>query len=81
MQELEALKNELLDSLDTTATQRELQKQREQEVVGLKRALEEEAQSHELQVAELRQKHAQAIEEVNDNLDNVKKVGCNAATY
>ncbi|XP_064478099.1 myosin heavy chain, non-muscle-like isoform X2 [Ornithodoros turicata] len=73
-EELEALKNELLDSLDTTATQRELQKQREHEVASMKKCLEEEAQAHDVQIAELRQKHQQALEEVNDQLDNAKKI-------
>merc|ERR1711946_87805 len=42
-EELEALKNELLDSLDTTAARQELRTKREQELAALKKALEDEA--------------------------------------
>jgi myosin protein heavy chain len=72
-EELEALKNELLDSLDSTAAQQELRTKREQELAALKRSLEEEVVNHEGAIGELRHKHAQALEELNDQLDNVKK--------
>merc|ERR1719259_849643 len=72
-EELEALKNELLDSLDTTAAQQELRTRREEEVANLKRNLEEEAQMHESTVAELRHKQANAISNLNQELDQLKK--------
>lgn len=47
---------------------------REQEVTVLKRALEEETRSHEAQVQEMRQKHTQAVEELTEQLEQVKRV-------
>ncbi|KAK9707856.1 Myosin head (motor domain) [Popillia japonica] len=72
-EELEALKNELLDSLDTTAAQQELRSKREQELATLKKTLEEETQSHEVSLAELRHKHTQEISTVNEQLETLKK--------
>lgn len=40
----------------------------------LKKTLEEETVSHEAQIADLRQKHNTAIENLNEQLDVVKKV-------
>ncbi|XP_067128041.1 LOW QUALITY PROTEIN: myosin heavy chain, non-muscle-like [Centruroides vittatus] len=72
-EELEALKNELMDSLDITATLKEVRTKREQELALSKKTLEEEAAAHELQIADLRQKHNQAIECLNEHLDAAKK--------
>lgn len=72
-EELEALKNELLDSLDTTATQQELRTKREFELASLKKTLEDDILAHEGQFTELRQKHNQAIEDLNEQLDALKK--------
>merc|ERR1719187_1353446 len=57
-EELEALKNELLDSLDVTAAQQELRTAREKELANIKKALEEEVASHEQSVTEMRHKHS-----------------------
>uniref|UniRef100_A0A6M2DP06 Putative myosin class v heavy chain n=1 Tax=Xenopsylla cheopis TaxID=163159 RepID=A0A6M2DP06_XENCH len=73
-EELEALKNELLDSLDTTAAQQELRSKREQELATLKKSLEEEASGHESMVAEMRHKHSQELQSVNEQLENIKKL-------
>lgn len=73
-EELEALKNELLDSLDTTAAQQELRSKREQELASLKKSLEEDAQSHENSLAEMRHKHGQELAAIIEQLDGVKKV-------
>lgn len=73
-QELEALKTELEDSLDTTAAAHELRGKREQEVTELKRVMDEDARSHEAAVQELRHKYTQQLEESNDQLDQLKKV-------
>ena len=43
----------------------------------LKKTLEEETASHEAQIADLRQKHNTAIENLNEQLDVVKKVCLN----
>nr|CAG4640602.1 EOG090X00BY [Eulimnadia texana] len=72
-EELEALKNELLDSLDTTAAQQELRTKRELELATLKKTLEEESGSHEIQITEMRHKHSQEISEIHEQLDVLKK--------
>uniref|UniRef100_A0A671T971 Myosin-11-like n=1 Tax=Sinocyclocheilus anshuiensis TaxID=1608454 RepID=A0A671T971_9TELE len=76
-EELEALKSELEDTLDTTATQQELRAKREQEVTLLKKAMEEESRVHEAQVQEMRQKHTQALEELTEQLEQSKRVKSN----
>lgn len=40
----------------------------------LKKALDEEARSHEAQVQEMRQKHTQAVEELTEQLEQFKRV-------
>uniref|UniRef100_A0A6Q2WTB7 Myosin, heavy chain 11a, smooth muscle n=1 Tax=Esox lucius TaxID=8010 RepID=A0A6Q2WTB7_ESOLU len=76
-EELEALKSELEDTLDSTATQQELRAKREQEVTLLKKAMEEEARTHEAQVQEMRQKNTQAMEELTEQLEQSKRVKSN----
>lgn len=73
-EELEALKTELEDTLDSTAAQQELRSKREQEVNILKKTLEEEAKTHEAQIQEMRQKHSQAVEELAEQLEQTKRV-------
>ncbi|XP_056264311.1 myosin-9-like [Pseudoliparis swirei] len=72
-EELEALKTELEDTLDSTAAQQELRSKREVEVTSLKKNLEEEAKFHEQQMADMRQKHNQAFEEINEQLEQAKR--------
>ncbi|GFY78830.1 myosin heavy chain, non-muscle [Trichonephila inaurata madagascariensis] len=72
-EELEALRNELLDSEESTAAQEDLRSKREQELALLKRTLEEETSTHEMQISDLRQKHNSAIENLNEQLDLLKK--------
>ncbi|KAB5515057.1 hypothetical protein PHYPO_G00248750 [Pangasianodon hypophthalmus] len=72
-EELEALKSELEDTLDSTAAQQELRAKRESEVAQLKKTLEDEAQSHEQLLTEMRQKHTQAFEELNEQLEQAKR--------
>uniref|UniRef100_A0A4W5LZP2 Myosin, heavy chain 11a, smooth muscle n=1 Tax=Hucho hucho TaxID=62062 RepID=A0A4W5LZP2_9TELE len=76
-EELEALKSELEDTLDSTATQQELRAKREQEVTLLKKAMDEEGRTHEAQVQEMRQKHTQAVEELTEQLEQSKRVKSN----
>uniref|UniRef100_A0A8C3NMT9 Uncharacterized protein n=1 Tax=Geospiza parvula TaxID=87175 RepID=A0A8C3NMT9_GEOPR len=71
-EELEALKTELEDTLDTTAAQQELRTKREQEVAELKKAIEEETKNHEAQIQEIRQRHATALEELSEQLEQFK---------
>ncbi|KAM6913340.1 myosin-14-like [Lycodopsis pacificus] len=73
-EELDALRTELEDSLDTTAAQQELRAKREQEVAMLKKAMEDEGRGHENQVQDLRQKHSQAVEELSEQLEQAKRV-------
>ncbi|KAK7166997.1 hypothetical protein R3I94_001408 [Phoxinus phoxinus] len=72
-EELEALKTELEDTLDSTAAQQELRTKRETEVAHLKKNLEDEAKVHEQLVVEMRVKHSQAFDELNEQLEQVKR--------
>ncbi|XP_069381001.1 myosin-9-like isoform X1 [Paralichthys olivaceus] len=72
-EELEALKTELEDTLDSTAAQQELRTKRETEVAHLKKTLDEEARVHEQQLSEMRQKHGQAFDELNEQLEQAKR--------
>ncbi|KAI4833103.1 hypothetical protein KUCAC02_016021 [Chaenocephalus aceratus] len=72
-EELEALKTELEDTLDSTAAQQELRSKRETEVSHLKKNLDEEAKIHEQQMADMRQKHNQAFDEINEQLEQAKR--------
>ncbi|KAI7804139.1 myosin-9 isoform X1 [Triplophysa rosa] len=72
-EELEALKTELEDTLDSTAAQQELRSKRETEVAHLKKSLEDEAKVHEQLVADMRLKHGQAFDELNEQLEQVKR--------
>ncbi|XP_010014221.1 PREDICTED: myosin-10 isoform X2 [Nestor notabilis] len=76
-EELEALKTELEDTLDTTAAQQELRTKREQEVAELKKAIEEETKNHETQIQEIRQRHATALEELSEQLEQAKRFKAN----
>uniref|UniRef100_A0A668AVQ2 Myosin-9 n=1 Tax=Myripristis murdjan TaxID=586833 RepID=A0A668AVQ2_9TELE len=73
-EELEALKTELEDTLDSTAAQQELRTKRETEVAQLKKTLEDEAKTYEQQMADMRQKHNQAFDELNEQLEQAKRV-------
>ncbi|XP_053865869.1 myosin-10-like isoform X2 [Malaclemys terrapin pileata] len=73
-EELEALKTELEDTLDSTATQQELRSKREQEVAELKKGIEDEVKVHEAQVVEMRQRHAHALEELSEQLEQSRRV-------
>ncbi|XP_045575580.1 myosin-11 isoform X2 [Salmo salar] len=73
-EELNALRSELEDTLDTTAAQQELRAKREQEVAMLKKVMEEEGRNHEAQVQEMRQKHTQTVEGLSEQLEQAKRV-------
>nr|XP_027776160.1 myosin-14 isoform X1 [Marmota flaviventris] len=72
-EELEALRGELEDTLDSTNAQQELRSKREQEVTELKKALEEETRVHEVAVQELRQRHGQALGELAEQLEQARR--------
>uniref|UniRef100_A0A3Q2Q3Z8 Myosin-10-like n=1 Tax=Fundulus heteroclitus TaxID=8078 RepID=A0A3Q2Q3Z8_FUNHE len=73
-EELEALRTELEDTLDHTVAQQELRSRRETELGELQRCVEEETRRHEAQLSELRIKHNAAIENLQEQLDNSKRV-------
>uniref|UniRef100_A0AAY4AAL5 Myosin, heavy chain 14, non-muscle n=1 Tax=Denticeps clupeoides TaxID=299321 RepID=A0AAY4AAL5_9TELE len=73
-EELEALRTELEDTLDTTAAQQELRSRREAELTELQRCLEEETRRHEAQLSELRLRQCSAIDSLQEQLDNSKRV-------
>uniref|UniRef100_A0A8C7J6R1 Myosin, heavy chain 14, non-muscle n=1 Tax=Oncorhynchus kisutch TaxID=8019 RepID=A0A8C7J6R1_ONCKI len=72
-EELEALRTELEDTLDTTAAQQELRSRREAELGELQRCVEGETRRHEAQLSELRVKHCSAIDNLQEQLDNSKR--------
>lgn len=51
-----------------------LRTKREQEVAELKKALDEETKNHEAQFQDMRQRHATALEELSEQLDQAKRV-------
>lgn len=60
--------------MDTTAAVQDLRNKREQEVVQLKKAIEDEAKDHETQLQDARHKYSQQIEQINEQLEQTKKV-------
>merc|ERR1740137_166654 len=72
-EELEALKNELLDSLDVTAAQQELRTAREKELANIKKSLEDETSNHEQMTTDMRHKHSHEVGQLNNQLDQIKK--------
>uniref|UniRef100_A0A8C2LBD5 Myosin, heavy polypeptide 14 n=1 Tax=Cricetulus griseus TaxID=10029 RepID=A0A8C2LBD5_CRIGR len=72
-EELEALRGELEDTLDSTNAQQELRSKREQEVTELKKTLEEETHAHEVAMQELRQRHGQALGELAEQLEQARR--------
>lgn len=43
-------------------------------MASLKKTMEEEGRNHEAQIQDLRQKHNQAVEELNEQLEQAKRV-------
>ena len=60
--------------MDTTAVAKDLQARRESELTDLKRSIEEETKQHEAAMQQLRGKHSHLVEELNSQLDNMKRV-------
>lgn len=46
-------------------------------MASLKKSMEEEGRNHEAQIQDLRQKHGQAVEELNEQLEQAKRVTIN----
>ncbi|XP_036070011.1 myosin-9 [Oryzias melastigma] len=72
-EELEALRAELENSQDTSLVVTQLKDKRESELNQLKKTLEEEAHAHEQLMADMRQKHNQVFEELNEQLEQTKR--------
>ena len=68
------MKTELEDSLDTTAAVQDLRTKREEEVREMKKSIEASQRTHEAQVAELKSKYNKQEDQMNEELENVKKV-------
>lgn len=51
----------------------ELRSKREQELATLKKSLEDDTQTHEVQMSDVRHKHTQEIAAINEQLENIKK--------
>lgn len=52
----------------------ECRTKREQEVAELRKALDEETKNHEAQIQDMRQRHATALEELSEQLEQAKRV-------
>lgn len=72
--ELGELGERLDEAGGATAAQVELNKKREQELLKLRRDLEESALQHEAQLSTLRKKHQDAANELADQVDQLQKV-------
>ena len=72
--ELEDISERLDEAGGATAAQIELNKKREQELLKLRRDLEEQTLQHEAQIAGLRKKHADASNELSDQVDQLQKI-------
>ena len=72
--ELESLRQMYEESEGATAVHHEIRIKREQELNDLKRTLEEEAANHEANLSSVKQKYTQAVQELNDQVDILKKV-------
>jgi len=44
-------------------------------VAELKKAIDEEAKNHDAQIQDMRQRHATALEELSEQLEQAKRVG------
>uniref|UniRef100_A0A0N5AUY4 Myosin head n=1 Tax=Syphacia muris TaxID=451379 RepID=A0A0N5AUY4_9BILA len=71
--ELDELSERLEEQGGATAAQIELNKKREAEVAKLRRDIEEANMNHEGQLVALRKKHADAVAELSDQLDQIQK--------
>lgn len=72
-EELEALRQSLEESEGATAAQQEIRSKRESELNEVKRILEDEVANREAAIISLKQKHAHTIQELNDQMDALRK--------
>ena len=67
------LNHELDERTDAGVLQKEVQKKREDELGNLKKQIDAEASNHEQQMGQLRTKHAQLANELNEQLEQLKR--------
>ena len=67
------LQHELEDRTDAGVLQKEMQKKRDNELTNLKKQIDAEAANHESQMGQLRTKHAQLANELNEQLETLKR--------
>jgi len=60
--------------MDTNAAAQDLRNKREQEVLQLKKIVDDEVKAHESALQEIRHKYSTQAEQVNEQLDQAKKV-------
>ena len=72
--ELDDLSDRLDEAGGATQAQLDLNKKREQELIKMRRDLEETALQHEAQISSLRKKQADAANEMADQIDQLQKV-------
>ena len=72
--DLENLRDTLEESESSTAAQQEIRAKRENELAQLKRTLEEETSSHETALASMKSKHSKTMEDLNEQLESLRKV-------
>ncbi|CAF1035648.1 unnamed protein product [Rotaria sordida] len=73
MEENESLRNELLDRKDINQVMLEREKKRDEEVLTLKRTLEQVHEERESIIGELRLKYTKQIEDLTSQFENTKK--------
>ena len=72
--DLEQLRDSLEESESSTAAQQEIRAKRENELAQLKRTLDEETTSHESALASMKSKHSKVVEDMNEQLESMRKV-------
>ena len=73
MEENESLRNELLDRKDINQVMLEREKKRDEEVLTLKRLLEQSHEDREAIIGELRLKYTKQIEDLTSQFENTKR--------
>jgi len=72
--DLEQLRDSLEESESSTAAQQEIRAKRENELAHLKRTLDEETAAHESALSAMKSKHSKVAEDLNEQLESLKKV-------
>jgi chromosome segregation ATPase len=73
MEEIESLRNELIDNADISQEIHDREKKREEELSTLKRVLDQGHKDREAIIIDLRSKHAKEIEELTSQFENTKR--------